>query len=266
MTNDAAKFRGSIPVNYDRYLGPHIFDGYADDLARRVAALNPRSVLELAAGTGILSRKLRDALAKQCELIASDLNPPMLEVAKAKFRSGESVRFRETDATNLAFDDGSFDLIVCQFGVMFFPDKHRSYSEAHRVLRSGGSYLFNVWGSWERNPFARAVHQTVESFFPGNPPGFYKVPFGYHDAREIEESLSQAGFSRVSIERVAVDSLIPSPRDFAQGLVFGNPLYDEVVTRGGDPQEVCAAVATAIDRELGSELHLQALVVHAARN
>ena len=266
MANDAAKFVGSIPENYDKYLGPRIFVGYADDLASRVAALNPGSVLELAAGTGILSRKLRDALAVDCELIASDLNPPMLAVAKDKFRSGESVQFKQVDATDLAFDDAGFDVIVCQFGVMFFPDKNRSYAEAYRVLRAGGSYLFNVWDSWERNPFAQIVHETVESFFPDNPPGFYKVPFGYHDARGIEESLSQAGFSRVSIERVAVDSRIPSPRDFAQGLVFGNPLYEEIVTLGGDPQEVCSEVAAAIDRKLGSELHLQALVVHAAKN
>ena len=266
MTSDAAKFVGSIPENYDKYLGPHIFVGYADDLARRVAALNPGSVLELAAGTGILSRKLRDALAGECHLTASDLNPPMLEVAKSKFRPGESVRFQEVDATDLAFDDASFDVIVCQFGVMFFPDKNRSYAEAHRVIRPGGSYLFNVWDSWERNPFAQTVHETVESFFPGNPPGFYKVPFGYHDPRGIEESLLRAGFSRVSIEHVAIDSQIPAARDFARGLVFGNPMHEEIVALGGDPQEVCAAVTAAIDRELGSELRLQALVVHAAKH
>jgi ubiquinone/menaquinone biosynthesis C-methylase UbiE len=265
MANDAAKFVGSIPENYDKCLGPHIFAGYAEDLTRRVAALNPAAVLELAAGTGILSRKLRDALADQCELIASDLNPPMLEVAKAKFRAGELIRFEEVDATDLPFDDASVDVIVCQFGVMFFPDKHRSYTEARRVLRPGGHYLFNVWDSWDRNFFAQTVHQTVESFFPGNPPGFYQVPFGYHDAGEIEESLSRAGFTRVSVEPVAIDSTIRSAADFAQGLVFGNPLHEEIVNLGGDPEEVCAAVAAAVDRELGSEMRLQALVVDATR-
>lgn len=266
MTSDAAKFVGSIPKNYDKYLGPRIFVGYADDLARRVAALNPGSVLELAAGTGILSRKLRDALAGECHLTASDLNPPMLEVAKSKFRSGESVRFQEVDATDLAFDDASFDVIVCQFGVMFFPDKDRSYAEAHRVLKPGGSYLFNVWDSWKRNPFAQTVHETVESFFPENPPGFYKVPFAYHDAREIKESLLRAGFSRVTIEHVPLNSRIPSAGDFANGLVFGNPLYEEIVAREGNPQEIHTAVTVALDRELGSEMPLQALVVHASKN
>ena len=149
---------------------------------------------------------------------------------------------------------------------MFFPDKERSYAEVHRVLKPGGSYLFNVWDTWQKNPFAQITHQAVEAFFPDNPPGFYKVPFSYNDAAEIEGSLSRAGFSRVTIERLPLRSKIPSAMDFAKGLVFGNPVYDEIVTQGGNPDTLCAAVADAIDRQLGQEMPLQALIVQASKS
>lgn len=266
MASNAAQFVGSIPENYDQFLGPRIFRGYAADLARRAAALSPVSVLELAAGTGIVSRMLRDVLPVQCDLIISDLNPPMLDVAKQKFQAGEPVRFETVDATELKFAAARFDLVLCQFGVMFFPDKDRSYSEVYRVLKPGGRYLFNVWDTWQKNPFARIAHEAVEAFFPDDPPGFYRVPFGYNDVGKIEASLSKAGFSDVTFEYLALKSAIPPATDFAKGLVFGNPLYDEIVTRGGNPDQLCSAVADAIDRRLEREMPLQALIVQASRN
>lgn len=265
MSEQAARFVGSIPENYDRGLGPYVFDEYAADLSRRVADLQPRSVLELAAGTGIVTRKLRDSLAENCDLLASDLNPQMLDVAKAKFRSNESVRFAQADAMDLDFGGAIFDVVVCQFGVMFFPDKRHSYTEVHRVLNSQGSYIFNVWDSWDANPFAQITHEVVAHIFPDDPPGFYKVPFGYHNADEILQSLSQAGFAQVNIESLSLKSRIPSADDFAKGLVFGNPLYEEIVMRGGDPQEVCTAVAKAIDQQLGRDMPLKALIVQASK-
>jgi ubiquinone/menaquinone biosynthesis C-methylase UbiE len=266
MSTQAARFVGSIPENYDRGLGPHVFSGYADDLARRSAELNPRSVLELAAGTGIVTRRLRDVLGDSCELVATDLNSPMLEVAQAKFQPDEVVEFEQADATELNFSDATYDLLVCQFGVMFFPDKQQSFAEAHRVLKSTGSYLFNVWGSWDENPFAQITHEVVAQYFPDDPPGFYKVPFSYHDADHIRKSLLDAGFQQVKIDSVSLMSRISSAEVFARGLVFGNPLYEEVTTRGGDPDEICSAVADALDRQLGTEMSLQALVVHAAKD
>jgi ubiquinone/menaquinone biosynthesis C-methylase UbiE len=266
MTAQATRFVGQIPENYDQGLGPHLFIEYAGDLARRVADLRPATVLELAAGTGIATRKLRDALASDCELLASDLNTPMLEVAKAKFQPHESVRFEQVDAMDLEFDEASFDVVSCQFGVMFFPDKDHSYAEVFRVLKPGGSYLFNVWDSWGSNPYAQITHEVVQAFFPEDPPGFYKIPFGYHDADEIKKSVLRAGFSQVSIEHLPLKSKILSADRFAKGLVFGNPFHEEIVTRGGDPDAICATVAEAIDRQLGSEVSLQALIVHASKS
>src|SRR6187402_861036 len=182
MGSEASQFVGDIPGNYDRGLGPVIFEDYAADMARRAAALKPLRVLELAAGTGIVSRKLRDALSPDAQLVVTDLNAPMLDVARAKFRPGERVEFATANAMELGFPDGMFDLVVCQFGVMFFPDKVASFREARRVLRAGGTYLFNVWGRISENPFAAVAQEVSASFFPDNPPGFYRVPFSYADS------------------------------------------------------------------------------------
>ena len=263
MTEQAANFVGSIPEHYDRFLGPHIFHDFADDLTARVVGLNPASVLELAAGTGIVTRRLRDALPATCAVTATDLNPPMLEKARSKFAAGENIHFEPADATALPFDDSTFDTVVCQFGIMFFPDKLRSYEEALRVLKPGGRYILNVWGSWECNQFAQIAHETVAEYFPDNPPGFYHVPFSYHDTDVIEKTMCQAGFSEAASHVVDVTSAIPSARDFATGLVYGNPLFEEVTSRGGDPEEICSAVAAAIEDQLGGSMSLQALVIDA---
>jgi ubiquinone/menaquinone biosynthesis C-methylase UbiE len=166
MSDDAAGFIGTIPQHYDQGLGPMIFVDYAADIARRVASANPARVLETAAGTGIVTRKLRDAFSKDARLTATDLNPPMLEVARAKFHAGEQVEFRPADAVALPFADGSFDAVVCQFGIMFFPDKAKSCFEVFRVLAPGGRYVFSVWDSHRYNPFGRLAHEVAGRFSP----------------------------------------------------------------------------------------------------
>jgi len=262
MTDQSASFVGSIPQFYDSLLGPLLFNDYAADLAGCVAALQPGCVLELAAGTGIVSRDLRDVLPPGCRLLVSDLNPPMLEVARQKFHSEENVGFEALDATDLPFEDASFDALACQFGVMFFPDKIASYKEALRVLRPGGSYIFNVWGPWEKNPFARIAFDAAATFFPPHdPPVFYRVPFGYNDVSTIESELTQAGFASVTTRSMRLQKDLPSAEDFGRGLVYGNPLIDEIAARAGDPEQICAAVGNALHAQLGSNLSLEALVV-----
>ena len=266
MSKQASNFVGSIPENYDRFLGPRIFHDYADDVARRVLDLGPQRVLELAAGTGVVTRKLRDLLPDDCLITATDLNPPMLVVAESKFQPDERVQFESADATELPYGVSEFDTVVCQFGVMFFPDKQRSYQEVFRILKPGGHYVFNVWGPLRSNPFAEIAHATVTDFFPEDPPGFYKVPFGYNDASTIEKSLAGVGFSDISIEKLDITSEIPSSKEFATGLVFGNPLFEEITSRGGEPDKVCSAVAEALESQLGESMPLQALVVVAKKS
>lgn len=251
VTNATSQFVGSIPENYDSGLGPNIFHDYALDLARRAGALAAGSVLELAAGTGIVSRRLRDALAPGARLVVSDLNPPMLEVARTKFQ-GHEVEFTPADAMALPFEDAEFDLIVCQFGVMFFPDKIASYREAARVLRSGGRYIFNTWGPMAANPFSQVAHEATARFFPDNPPGFYRVPFSYHDPGLVKGDLAAAGWVDLEHETIAVQKTVADVSGFARGIVYGNPLIDEIRQRGGvDPDDVMAAIIAEFRNRFG---------------
>jgi SAM-dependent methyltransferase len=269
MSDNAAGFVGNIPEEYDRGLGPMIFVDYAADIARRVAASRPMRVLETAAGTGIVTRRLRDLLPEDAHLTATDLNPPMLTVARGKFRPGERIEFRPADATALPFPDGAFDAVVCQFGVMFFPDKDASFREARRVLAPGGRYVFSVWDAHKYNPFGRIAHEVAASFFPSDPPGFYAVPFGYHRIDPIKEALLGAGFGDIRIDVVRLEKDIPSAAAFARGIVYGNPLIEQVRARGGEPDRVVEAVAGVLRREFGPDpgrMPLQAIVVEAARD
>lgn len=269
MSNSALQFTGGIPDNYDNYLVPHIFVDYAADMARRAGALEPRRVLELASGTGIVTRGLRDALPAACELTATDISPPMLEYAQAKFSADESVRFEAVDATELSYGDAAFDLAVCQFGVMFFPDKERSYREVHRVLEPGGSYLFSVWDSMAANPFAKVALETLGRFFEEDPPVFLHVPFGYNNVDEIEKAVKAAGFGQVSHERIKMEKEIPSVANFARGLVYGNPSSEEIKERGtATPDEVMMALQDGLEAAFGKDpgtMPLEAIIFKAER-
>src|SRR5215472_11349596 len=237
-------FTGSIPAIYDRYLGPLIFAGYADDLAQRVAAAAPNRVLETAAGTGMVTRAMARVLPAAVEIIATDLNQPMLDYAAAQ-PGVERVTWRQADAQALPVPDASFDVVVCQFGVMFFPDRATGYREARRVLRPGGRFLFSVWDRIEENEVADVVTAAVAALFPDDPPRFLaRTPHGYHDTAAIADAVRQAGFIRVETETVAKRSRAASPRDPAIGFCQGTPLRGEIEVRGPGRLEEATDVAT----------------------
>jgi ubiquinone/menaquinone biosynthesis C-methylase UbiE len=266
MSSTDAAFSGSIPALYDRILGPLLFEPYARDLAERAAAIAPRRILETAAGTGIVTAAvLREVPA--AEIVATDLNQAMLDVAAQRVLS-PAVSFQAADAQELPFADGSFDLVLCQFGVMFFPDRVRAYREARRVLKRGGLFLFNVWDGLGGNPAAEAAARAVASVFPDDPPSFLdRVPFGYSDTGRIEKELKAAGFEEVTVETVEKRSRAADAREAAYGLCNGTPLKAEI--EASDPgkleqaTEAAAAAMAALAGEDGLDVPMSAHVVTA---
>lgn len=251
ISQSDTKFGGSIPRLYHDCLRRLFFEPYAEDLARRVSIGPGSRVLELACGTGILTAALTDRLHQDVAVTATDLNPGMIEIAKT--HAASRVEWRIADATALPFDDESFDLAVCQFGVMFFPNKVTAARQVARVLRPGGTFLFNTWGTLDDNPVARVTYHTVTSLFPSNPPAFYQVPFGYCDRAQIEADFLAGGFASVAIETVDREGWAASARTAAIGLVQGTPLANAIHERGGmSVDAVTHAVATAVERQFGS--------------
>ncbi|MCH8154589.1 MAG: methyltransferase domain-containing protein [Proteobacteria bacterium] len=232
MTESDKVFAGSIPEIYDTYLVPLIFEDFAEDLAGRTAALSPETVLETAAGSGVVTRTLAAKLDFDARYVVTDLNQPMLDRAASTQESNTRIAWRQADALNLPFDDASFDAVCCQFGVMFFPDRVAGYAEARRVLRHNGSFLFNVWDRIETNEFADAVTDAAGEVFPDDPPRFLaRTPHGYHDVALIREELGNAGFSRISIATLEEASRAPSPRHPAVAYCQGTPLRNEIEAR-----------------------------------
>lgn len=247
-------FAGSIPQNYDRYMVPLIFENYARDLAQRAAALSPRDVLETAAGSGVVTRVLAPQLASDARYVVTDYNQPMLDYAAARQDPDGRISWRQADALALPFDDSAFDLVCCQFGVMFFPDRPSAYREARRVLRPGGCFLFNAWDRIEENVFADDVTGALAELFPNDPPRFMaRMPHGYHDTAVIRSDLAKAGFLNVTIETRAEQSRAPSPRQVAVAYCQGTPLRNEIEARGADKLEAATDhAAKALARKHGT--------------
>jgi ubiquinone/menaquinone biosynthesis C-methylase UbiE len=240
-------FSGSIPENYDRYMVPLIFEPYAADIARRVAPLSPRAVLETAAGSGVVTRAVAPKLASDASYIVTDLNQPMVDYARSRQPVDARIQWRQADALALPFEDAGFDLVFCQFGAMFFPDRVAGYREARRVLKSGGHFLFNVWDRIEENIFADDVTKALVDIFPDDPPRFLaRTPHGYHDTTLIRRELEAAGFSRIVIETKAEQSRASSPRLPAVAYCQGTLLRNEIEARGAGKLESATDYAASV--------------------
>ena len=267
VKDEHTRFSGSIPAAYDRYLGPILFQPYAEDLATRLTVSKTGSVLKLACGTGILTRVLRTYLPSKVKLIATDLNEPMFRQAAAKFGKSERVRWLEADACNLPFDNRKFDAVVCQFGIMFVPDKAHAAREAYRVLKRGGVFLFNVWDAMRHNKLGELAHRTIASYFEKDPPTFYQIPFSYHNRTEIRRILKEAGFREIKTEVIAKIGKASRAEDVAKGLVEGNPVAVTIAKR--DPSLlpiITGGLTAAITRRFGKRdilAPMRAIVVQA---
>jgi SAM-dependent methyltransferase len=266
MTTLDTHFAGSIPALYEEHLGPLLFEPYADDLAARIP--HARSVLETAAGTGVVTRALARALPA-ARIVATDLNPAMLEIAASR-ASAPSVTWKQADAQKLPFGDAEFDTVVCQFGVMFFPDKQAGYREAMRVLAPGGRFVFNVWDVLAANEVTRITAETVAKSFPQDPPRFIeRTPFGYFDPAVIRAELERAGFGGITIDSVEKVTRCKSAEQAAVGLCKGTPLRSEIEARDAARlEQVTDEVRKALVARFGPssfDNRMRALVVSASR-
>jgi ubiquinone/menaquinone biosynthesis C-methylase UbiE len=259
-------FTGSVAQCYERHMVPLIFEPYAVDLARRVAQAAPGRVLEVAAGTGAVTRQLAMRLDGATEIVATDLNPAMLEEAR-RIGTARPVQWQPADAMQLPFDGAAFDTVVCQFGAMFFPDKPQAFGEVRRVLRPGGLFAFSAWGPVATNDFADAVNDALAAMFPDDPPRFMaRTPHGYHDTTRIALDLAAAGFTEApAIATVAFTSRAASARLAAVAYCQGTPLRGEIEAREPGGLARAEQVAEAeLARRFGDgpiEGRLEALVV-----
>ena len=247
-------FAGSIPNLYEQYMVPMLFEPYAEDLAARVAALRPTRVLEIAAGTGVVTRRLAAVLGPEVSIVATDLNQPMLDLAAA-LGTARQVQWRQADAMQLPFDDATFDVVVCQFGAMFFPDKSQAFAEARRVLTANGTFIFNVWDRLEHNEFGEVVLQAVADAFPSDPPQFIaRIPHGYYDCSVIARDLASGGFDRSpTFTTVTARSRAASARIPAVAICQGTPLRSEIEARDAARLDEITDMATAaVSNRFGS--------------
>ncbi|HZQ06255.1 MAG TPA: methyltransferase domain-containing protein [Anaerolineae bacterium] len=268
MPDSNTIFSESIPENYDRYLGPTMFETYAADLANRVAANSNGAVLETACGTGILTQALRARLPLTTPIVATDIGQAMLDYARKKLGDLQNVEWKQADATVLPFPSASFGAVACQFGVMFFPDKLAAFKEARRVLTDNGAFYFNVWGDMAHNPAASLAHGTLSKIFPDNPPNFYTVPFGFNDREVLRSLLTNSGFRNLEFEEIAMEVSSPSAKEYAIGYLAGTPASTAIRERGGNVDEVVDTLTKSF-AQLGGEapfrapMHALVITAHA---
>ena len=273
MSRTDAVFAGRVAEGYDRLMVPMLFAPYAAEAAARMAWLDSGHLLETAAGTGIVTAGLADALPPGVAITATDLNQPMLDRAALRLPPGR-VELRQADAQDLPFDDAAFDAVVCQFGMMFMPDKPRALAEALRVLKPGGRLLLSVWSDLARNPIAGIVQEAVAALYAEDPPMFMaRTPHGHHDVPAMTAVLAAAGFGEVRHERVELPCRAASALLAATALCQGTPLRSEIEARGAPSlDDVTRRAARALaDRLAGGspdvplEAPMEAIYFSAAR-
>lgn len=245
-------FTGSIPEKYDACLGPLLFEPYAILMRDRINQLPGNHILEIACGTGRVTRHLA-TLRPDIKMIATDLNAEMIKVAQKKVPE-KNVEWQVVNAQELPFADESFDIVVCQFGYMFVPDKALAYKEAFRVLKKGGHFICSTWDKVENNDPARIAIDVINNFFKGNAPTFLQVPYSMYNPDEINDLLKEVGFTNISVETVKKEGLSESAKLAATGFIEGNPILVEI--NNINPDSVAMIEATLTNQlalQLGDE-------------
>lgn len=238
-----SRFTNTVARFYESTLVPLIFEPYADDLAARALAFKPSSVLEVACGTGVVTRALAATLPTSTEITATDLNEAMVSHAE-HVGTARDVTWRQANVLTLPYEDNAFDVVVCQFAVMFFPDRVAAYREIRRVLRPGGTFLYNLWNSIEHNEFAAVVTDAMSALYPSNPPAFLpRTPHGHGNPAEIEADAKAAGFEQTQLTQSAHVSTAATANLAAIAYCQGTPLRDEIEARDPSGLEQATQVA-----------------------
>ncbi|MGI8600619.1 MAG: class I SAM-dependent methyltransferase [Chitinophagaceae bacterium] len=264
MTTDI-NFSGSVPQNYDAYLGPILFEPYAKDLVKRIKEKEVQKVLELACGTGRVTHHLLNTLPAQVQLIATDLNGDMMFVAKSRIID-ERVIWQEVDAQDLPFNEKEFDLMVCQFGVMFFEDKLKAFKEAHRVLKEGGVFLFNTWDKVENNMLSNLTQQVLLELIKEDPPLFFeKGPFSFYDQEHIKQILKEAGFKNNTLSVVQIETESTDIDSMIKGILDGSPLTNYLQQVNAPQQQIRERLKQLLQENAYTKLPMQAIVCEALK-
>jgi ubiquinone/menaquinone biosynthesis C-methylase UbiE len=251
MKREYVAFSGIVADNYDQYLGPIFFEPYAIDLVKNINAPGVNSILEIACGTGRVTKHLRNIFPSPVKLIASDLNGDMLAVARS-FVNDDSVEFVEADAQSLPFAENSFDVVVCQFGFMFMPDKSKAFGEAFRVLKKNGQFVFNTWDALEKNPASDLADKAIMEFFEKDS-SFFSVPFSMHNDRELKKLLQDAGFNNIDIHHTTILAETDSALTIAKALITGTPAFNEIKKlNAASPEKIVELTAKKIENMYGS--------------
>ena len=243
VVSASATFTG--PRYYDDCLGPVLLEPFAADLARRLPEHPSGDVLEIACGTGLVTRRLRERLSPSVRLVATDVSRAMLDYAQAKHDARQNIEWREADAMKLPFEDNEFAAVVCGFGMMFMPDRQAAFKETRRVLKEGGILLFNVWDGIDQNPLALAATEVLEAMFPGDPEVTYRFPYEMGDPGLLRGLLGAAGFGQVRIETKRIPIAGADPRSLATGQIRGTARATMIEQRGVALDAVIDKVADA---------------------
>jgi ubiquinone/menaquinone biosynthesis C-methylase UbiE len=231
MAKEAFTFSGDDASNYETWLGPILFEPSSLEFMKYIGTKDLHHVLEISAGTGRLTRHLRDYFPFATSIVASDISPDMLEIAKENLKS-LPIEFQTADAQNLPFDDNSFDLVVWQYGLMFLPDKQKGVSEAFRVLKPEGRLILSTWDSIENIPLLRIVfNETIIPFFEGEDTARYSTPFSLYDPAKLNEFLTTAGLKNKKIIPVEFGSRSTSPKEIVNAFLLKHPLGREVANK-----------------------------------
>lgn len=262
-------FSGNVPKHYETYLGPLFFEPYAVDLVERIEVSEPlNNVLEIACGTGRVTKHLATTLPSAANLVATDLNNDMLAIAKQVVTDRE-LTWQVADAHDLPFGDCSFDLVVCQYGVMFFGDKPKAFAEINRILRPGGVFLFNTWHQLQYNALSQMAQTVLEQVHPTDPPKFLeKGPYSFYDQSAIQQLVEEAGFSIGTIELVAKTGIASTADDAINGILEGTPNYVYMMERNISVPLVKDRLKASLVKHYGEtdlQLPMQAFVVKAIR-